>query len=140
MGSTGFVGSNLQSIGEFDALASSANISNFSGLHFDEMTIAAGDARKWYANQNADKDLIHIKSLIDGVKKIKADRVIHFSTVDAYANREGAERELAANVSKEPYGNHRYYLEQCLMDLYENVSVIRLPGLFGSGLKKKYYL
>ncbi|MDB4309109.1 hypothetical protein N9913_02245, partial [Porticoccaceae bacterium] len=30
----------------------------------------------------------------------------------------------------------RYHLEECLIKHYENVSTIRLPALFGTGLKK----
>ena len=136
VGSSGFVGSNLRHQLEFDGLASSANISSFSGEYFDEVIVAAGDARKWYANNHEKEDFKHINTLLHDVTKIKTDRLIHFSTVDVYANKRGSESDLAENICCDPYGKHRFYLEQCLIEHYQNVSTVRLPGLFGSGLKK----
>ena len=78
VGYTGFVGSNLKNQIQFDAFACSSNISSFSGAGFDEVFVAAGDARKWYANLHEDKDFSHINSLLESVTKIKAKRLIHF--------------------------------------------------------------
>ena len=130
------MGSNLKKQIQFDALACSSNISSFSGETFDEVVVAAGDARKWYANLNEDKDFTHINSLLDDVIKIKTKRLIHFSTVDVYANKQGTENDLKDNVTKEPYGKHRYYLESGLAGHFKDVTTIRLPGLYGQGLKK----
>lgn len=136
VGYTGFVGSNLKNQTQFDAYACSSNISTFSGKSFDEVVVAAGDARKWYANLHENEDFAHINSLLDDVTKIKTNKLIHFSTVDVYANKQGSENDLKGNVSKEPYGKHRYYLEKSLADYFDDVTTIRLPGLYGQGLKK----
>lgn len=121
---------------EFSAVASSANISQYAGQSFDEMFIAAGDARKWYANQNEQSDLQHINRLFEDVRKIGAERVYILSTVDVYGNRVGNEAALPDEISCEPYGRHRFMFEQALAEHYSSLTIVRLPGLFGPGLKK----
>lgn len=136
IGATGFVGGVLQRYISFDALASSRNISDFAGERFDFAIIAAGDARKWYANQNPERDAEHIDQLIEDIKPIRAHRLLQFSTVDVYATHQGDETLLPDAEAQHAYGANRLHMENVLRGLYENTHVVRLPGLFGHGLKK----
>jgi nucleoside-diphosphate-sugar epimerase len=136
IGATGFVGSNLLQQMQFDASLSSRNISDYKGQHVDLALVAAGDARKWYANQNPEDDRVHIERVIADISAINIKRVLHFSTVDVYASKQGDEAALAGQVSADAYGGHRHLLEQKLKERFDNVSIIRLPGLYGPGLKK----
>lgn len=135
IGATGFVGGVLQRYIDFDALASSKNISDFAGEQFDFAIVAAGDARKWYANQNPERDAGHIDRLIEDIKPIQVRHLLQFSTVDVYATS-GDESSLTGAEAKHAYGANRLRLENGLRDLYENTQIVRLPGLFGPGLKK----
>jgi nucleoside-diphosphate-sugar epimerase len=136
IGATGFVGSNLKQQISFDALLSSKNIGDFQGQSVDLALVAAGDARKWYANQNPEEDRAHIERVIADISAININRVLHFSTVDVYASKQGDETALAGQVSKDAYGGHRYLMELALRERFSNVATIRLPGLYGPGLKK----
>jgi nucleoside-diphosphate-sugar epimerase len=136
IGATGFVGSNLQQQMQFDALLSSKNIGDFKGQNVDLALVAAGDARKWYANQNPEEDHAHIERVIADISAINIKRVLHFSTVDVYASKQGDEAAFAGQVSADAYGGHRYLMEQALKERFTDVTTIRLPGLYGPGLKK----
>ena len=136
IGATGFVGGNLSQQIKFDVLASSKNISEFKGHFFDLVVIAAGDARKWYANANPKEDLHHISKLSDDICSINAKRVIHFSTIDVYKTKLGNELSLPDEITTETYGSNRYYLEEVIRRRFKNSSTIRLPALYGNGLKK----
>jgi nucleoside-diphosphate-sugar epimerase len=133
IGYSGFVGSNCD-INSYDALINSKNIKNYFNHDFDLLVVAAGDARKWYANQNPKKDIIHINELFNDLKKIKAKQIIYCSTVDVY---DGViSNEYNFEVKNHAYGINRFWLEQLLISQYKNVSIIRLGGLFGKNLKK----
>lgn len=136
IGATGFVGGVLQRYINFDALAFSRNISDFAGEQFDLAIVAAGDARKWYANQNPERDAEHIDRLIEDIKPIRARQLVQFSTVDVYATPSGDENSLAGAEAEHAYGANRLRMENALREHYENAHVVRLPGLFGPGLKK----
>lgn len=136
IGATGFVGENLRKQIKFDALLSRANIDDFKGQEVDLAIVAAGDARKWYANQNPKEDRAHIELLIENISAIKIKRLLHFSTIDVYALKQGNEAALTGNVSKDAYGSNRCLMEQILKKNFKDVTTIRLPGLYGPGLKK----
>ncbi|PMH10119.1 NAD(P)-dependent oxidoreductase [Vibrio splendidus] len=135
VGFTGFVGSNLVKQASYSSLANSKNISDLYGKSFDELVIAAGDARKWFANQNPEHYKSHLDSLFNDLTKIRAKKVVLFSTVDVYDEQASSDEDVQC-VSHEPYGKYRFYLEEKISAHFENVIVIRLPGLFGQGLKK----
>lgn len=135
IGHTGFVGSNLKQQMKFDYLINSKNINEVTGVSVDELFISAGDARKWLANKNPENDLRHIEKLFSDVSKVSASKVFLFSTVDVYASKDGV-YEGAFEVSIEAYGKHRKLFEEMICSHFENVTIIRLPGLFGCGLKK----
>lgn len=135
VGYTGFVGSNLTQQMEFDHLVNSKNIAEFAGTEVDELIVSAGDARKWLANKEPENDLEHINKLFDDVSQIKAKKVVLFSTVDVYEDKNGI-YEGSFEVAHQPYGKHRWQFEQQVLAHFEQVTVVRLPGLFGNGLKK----
>jgi nucleoside-diphosphate-sugar epimerase len=135
IGFSGFVGGNLAKQFKYDYLINSKNINKAHDVSVDILTIAAGDARKWLANKEPEKDLIHIEKLFLDISKINAKKVILFSTVDVFSGEAGI-YEDSELFSAEPYGRHRKYFEKLVLDHFNSVTIIRLPGLFGCGLKK----
>ena len=137
IGYTGFVGSNLRKQFEFDGFYNSSNINDIKGKRFELVVCAGAPAAKWIANQNPEKDLDNINLLIDNLRYVTAGRFVLISTVDVYMDPRGVDEDTPIAIEGlHPYGKHRFYLERAVRDVFKKVSIIRLPGLFGNGLKK----
>lgn len=137
IGHTGFVGSSLLRTGStFSSLFNSTNISTISDRSFDTVVCAGVSAVKWMANKAPEADWSAIQALLEPLQTIRATRFVLISTVDVYPNPAGVTEETQPNEGPEPYGRHRLRLENWVRERFENHHVIRLPGLFGPGLKK----
>jgi len=139
IGHTGFVGSNLLRQISFDAFYNSSNITAIKERNFDLVVCAGVSAVKWKANQNPEEDLANINVLINNLKEIEANYFILISTVDVYKNPVNVNEDTVIDPEQvDPYGRHRYYVEKFIKEKFNNHLIIRLPALFGSGLKKNF--
>ncbi|MEK3663773.1 NAD-dependent epimerase/dehydratase family protein [Paenibacillus sp. FSL F4-0236] len=139
LGYTGFVGTTLLTQTNFNDLYNSSNIKSIEDKEYGLVVCAAAPAVKWKANQAPLEDLDNINSLIESLKKVKAEMFVLISTVDVYMNPINVDEDSKIDPETiDPYGRHRYYLEQFVRDNFKNYSIIRLPGLFGKGLKKNF--
>jgi nucleoside-diphosphate-sugar epimerase len=137
IGHTGFVGGNLARQHRFDALFNSKNVDEIVGRSFDILAVSAMPAAKWIANREPEADQATLRRLSDAVCSAQALRVVLISTVDVYPNPVGVDEETPIDVNEQhPYGRHRLQLERELSEHFANMQIIRLPGLFGPGLKK----
>jgi hypothetical protein len=137
IGYTGFVGSNLLNQTEFDKLYNSKNINNIKGEKFEFLVCAGAPAVKWKANKYPDEDLATIELLIENLKHVECEELVLISTVDVYTSPIDTNEDtkiVAENLM--PYGKHRFMLENFVKEKFPSVTIIRLPGLFGDGLKK----
>ncbi len=139
IGHTGFVGSALLRQTQFDELYHSANIREIRGRSFGLVVCAGAPAAKWLANQEPEKDQANLQTLIDSLEEVSADRFVLISTVDVYRMPPAAyEDTLVDPLILDPYGRHRFYLEEFVRRHFKDSVVVRLPGLFGQGLKKNF--
>lgn len=137
IGHTGFVGSNLQRQLPFTDRYNSRNFRDMAGQRFDELVCAGVQAVKWWANQNPDQDWAGIAPLLEVLDTVQADRVTLISTVDVYRLPVGVdEATLPDRTGLHTYGLHRLQVEDRLRARFPNLLILRLPGLFGPGLKK----
>lgn len=137
IGYTGFVGSNIANQSIFGKYYNSSNISTITDDTFDLVICAGVPAVKWWANLHPDEDLATIRQLINLYRNIKARRFVLISTVDVYKMSIGVDEQTEIDINTlQPYGRHRFLLEQELKDFFKSFNVIRLPALFGPGLKK----
>lgn len=133
----GFVGGNLIEQTNFDLTYDSSNIDEIDGKEFDLLVIAAPSA-KWKANKEPEQDLEMINNLIDHLRKVKSKQVIHISTVDVYKTPVNVDEDSKIELNGlHPYGKNRFYLEEFIRDNFSTLT-IRLPALFGKGLKKNF--
>lgn len=136
IGYTGFVGGNIGKQKSFDDLYNSGNIADIEGREYDLIVSAANRAEMWRINQEPEKDLAEIDEYIKHIGKVKVKKLALISTVGVYKNPNGANEDTPIDIEGLlPYGKNRYYLEKFCRDNFDT-TIIRLPGLFGSGLKK----
>jgi len=136
IGYTGFVGSNIHRQIPHKYLFNQSNIDESKDRHFDILTVSAAPAEKWRANKFPEQDLLSIESLKKSLNHVTADHVVLISTVDVYPNPTAVyENTEIIEENSHPYGLHRRLLEQFVEERYD-YTIIRLPGLFGEGLKK----
>jgi hypothetical protein len=136
IGHSGFVGSNLAAQGEYAALFNSRNINDIAGKNFDTIVCAGVTAVKWKANKDPEADWAGIEKLLQPLSSAKAARFILLSTIDVYASPNGVTEDVLPATENHAYGRHRLMVEEFVRDRFDNHHIIRLPGLFGPGLKK----
>ena len=137
-GYTGFVGGNLFKKGNFNYLFNSKNIENLPNFSIDNLYFCAVGAEKWRINKEPKKDLEQINQQLNLLRKSKFERLILISTIDVYSRRDGINElcEETHYMNDISYGGNRRYFEKILLDEFKDVKIIRLPALFGDGLKK----
>ncbi len=139
IGYTGFVGSTLDAQAAFDDRYNSTNIEEIRGREYELIVCAGAPAAKWKANQEAEADLANLQRLMSALRTARAERFLLISTVDVYRAPQQVDEDTPLDLSQaEPYGKHRYYLEEFVRQSFNRVSIVRLPGLFGRGLKKNF--
>ena len=137
IGYTGFVGQNLLRQSRFDATFNSKNIDEIRGREFDEIVCAATPPEKWKANADPEGDQRAIERLTSALREVKATRFVLVSTVDVFPVLCGVdERTLITPEAVAPYGRHRLQLEIMVRQVFTDTVIVRLPALFGPGLKK----
>ena len=137
IGSSGFIGSHLASRYKNVRRYGRENISKLSGDDSDLIIIAAAPASKWLANKEPEKDLANIKTLVESLKCIEDKKCVLISTIDVFpVGTEFIESQELPFNHPEAYGANRGYLEMQLTHSLENLHIVRLPGMFGPGLKK----
>ncbi|MBI2037827.1 MAG: NAD(P)-dependent oxidoreductase [Candidatus Magasanikbacteria bacterium] len=136
IGYTGFVGGNILDQKSFDFLYNSKNIETIAGKKFDVVVCAGVPAVKWLANKEPENDRAIIKKLTDNLEKIEAKKFILISTVDVYPATKKINEDCVIDTQiLQPYGKHRRQLEEFISQRFDSL-IVRLPGLFGRGLKK----
>lgn len=137
IGYTGFVGSNLKEQYNFTDLYNSKNFQEMQGQEFDLVICAGVSAVKWMANKEPEKDLECIKALENVLATVKAKQFILISTIDVYATPQRLDEDFdCSSIPNHAYGTHRAAFEKFCNNKFEDCTIVRLPGLFGEGLKK----
>lgn len=138
IGYSGFVGGNLRGQRHFDALFNSSNVADLAGRSFDLVVCAGVSAVKWMANRDPEADRAGIKRLTDALETVHAREMVLISTIDVYPDPSRTLDETADldPSAGQPYGRHRLELERWIQDRFEITRIVRLPALFGPGLRK----
>lgn len=136
IGYTGFVGGNLDAQTDFTHKYNTSNINEIDGREFDLVVSAATYAEMWKINQDPEGDLAQINGLIEHLRTVKAGKFVLISTVGVYKSPNGADEDTALEADGlPPYGANRIVLEDFVRSNFDSL-IVRLPGLFGDGLKK----
>jgi hypothetical protein len=138
IGHTGFVGGTLLAAGGFTHGFNSRDFHDMRGARFDEVVCAGVRSAKWLANTEPAQDKAAIEALLRVLENVRVGRFVLISTVDVYPDPSLPLDETAVleGLPNHSYGSHRYLVEQFVAGLYPNHAIVRLPALFGDGLKK----
>lgn len=137
IGHTGFVGSNLQLQYDFTDFYNSRNFQKMQGQEYNLVVCAGVSAVKWMANKEPESDLANIKALEDVLATISAKQFILISTIDVYPVTLSKDEDFdCGSIKNHAYGTHRLHFEDFCDTHFSNCTIVRLPGLFGKGIKK----
>lgn len=139
VGFTGFVGQTLRRLREFDTYYNSSNSQDMAGKSYGQIVFSAARAEKWRANAAPDADAGHIDSLIDLISSFQAESFVLISTIDVYVPPWGVDERSPAHIGDQEwhaYGRNRFRLEMAVRDRFPSALIVRLPALFGQGLRK----
>ncbi len=136
IGHTGFVGSNLARQHRFELQYNSRTIAESSGKQVDLLVCAGAPGTKWLANRDPEHDWKNIQALMESLSHIQARTCVLISTIDVYAPAYRVNENSPIDPSMlTSYGKHRRLLEEFVITHFNSL-IIRLPGIFGNGLKK----
>lgn len=139
VGHTGFVGSNLVTQTQFDAVYNSKTIEQAFDTRPDLLVYSGVRAEKFLANSNPEQDFDIVQNALHNIKRIDPKNVVLISTVDVYPSPIGVDESIdVSDLDNQAYGKNRLWLEQQLEANFENHLILRLPALFGPGLKKNF--
>ncbi len=139
VGSTGFVGGNLAAQYSFDEMYHSTNVQQAFGSSPDLLVYVGMPAAKYLSNQDPEKDWQVAENACRNIQKINPRKLVLISTVDVYANPLGADEDTPGDLDQpQAYGRNRARLEQIVRLQCPDALILRLPGLFGIGLKKNF--
>ena len=138
IGANGFVDSNLMNSAYSTIAVTRENILDIAGLGCDHFVLSAVSATKWKANLDPKKDRDEIATLLSNLHPDSGYSLTLISTIDVFPkNYSFTETTPVEFMEKEEaYGKNRAWLECELREKFEDLTIVRLPGLFGPGLKK----
>lgn len=136
IGYTGFVGSNILNSFDFDDVYNSSNLNDIAGKRYDLVVSAANRADSFRINEHPEEDLAEIEQFAETLESVSIQKAVLISTVCVYnASSQADENTQITTEEVTPYGRNRLHLERLFQSRY-NTTVVRLPQLFGPGLKK----
>jgi hypothetical protein len=137
IGCSGFVGGNLLAKRSYDSVYRSTDIETIRGKSFDHIVCCGVQAMKWWANQHPEEDQAGIDRLLNPLSEVHARHFTLISTIDVYPTPWGVdENTVIERHGHHAYGLHRMRVEDWVKQQFERVLILRLPGLFGRGIKK----
>lgn len=140
VGYTGFVGGNLAASHSFDALYNTKNITDGFGSDNGLVVYSGMRAEKFLAAADPAADLALAQEAFANIEKMKPEKLVLISTIDVYPNPVGVYEDtpIEQDEAAPAYGKNRLALEGWVRSAYPGALIVRLPGLYGQGLKKNF--
>lgn len=137
IGYSGFVGSHLNLQHNFNFKYNSKNFREMQNQEYDLVVCSGVSAVKWKANKEPQQDRENIQKLAETLKYVKTENFILISTIDVYAETSNHDEDYDCTKSENhAYGKNRLEFEKFCNEQFKNCTIVRLPGLFGEGIKK----
>lgn len=137
IGSTGFVGSSLARQSRFDLAVHRPDLDRIRGLAAEQVVCAGLPAAKYLANAEPETDWRNVTRVAGALAEVDTADVVLISTVDVYGSPVGVDEARAPSYDgPQAYGRNRAWFEAFVRAHAPRHTVLRLPALFGAGLKK----
>lgn len=137
VGSTGFLGGQLLQEHRFDLAVHRPDLERLRGACVDVLVCAGLPAEKWRANKEPQADWENMTRLAAVLASVQAARPVLISTIDVYQPAVGVDESDPASFDGQgAYGTHRAWFEAFFQAHFPDAVVVRLPGLYGPGLRK----
>ncbi len=139
VGSTGLVGQNLLRSRDFDLAVHSTDVDRAFGADRSLVVYAGVPGTKHLVNRDPESDLRIILDARENLRRIGAEKVVLISTVDVYGDSRGkTEDDEPGGGGLTRYGEHRLRLEGWVREDFPDALIVRLPAIYGVGLKKNF--
>lgn len=139
IGHTGFVGGCLTAQHGFAGQFNSRNIDEIGHSAFETVVCAAAPGSMLAANTAPERDKAQIEQLCAALSQVRTKRFVLISSIAVLADFAGKDVETTqAFQDALAYGRHRRMLEAFCQDHFEDTLILRLPALYGTGLKKNF--
>ncbi len=139
VGCTGFVGENLKRSHFFEGECHSTDIYRFYHSEPDLCVYAGVPSAMYMANSHPEEDLRVVQQAFDNIRQISPHKIVLISTVAVYGNPRGVDEKSDLHLKQLPaYGYNRALLENWVREEFEDALIVRLPALYGKGLKKNF--
>ena len=139
VGSTGFVGGNLMAAHDFEAVCHSSDVRNHYGSAPGLCIYAGVTGAMFLANHAPEKDLAIVMAARENIRRIAPDCLVLISTIAVYDDTHGKNEESSIDESRVcDYGRHRLMLERWIREDRPDALIVRIPALYGKGLKKNF--
>ena len=139
VGSTGFVGGNLRAKHTFAAVCHSSDIAAQYGTQPDLCVYAGVPAAMFLANADPKADMEVMRTARENLRKIAPKSLVLISSIAVFADSRGRCEDDAPDTDGLPaYGRNRLQLEQWVREDFNDALIVRLPALYGAGLKKNF--
>ena len=139
IGHTGFVGGHLAAQHDFDGLFHSRNVDRLGENSFDTTVCAAAPGSMLTANRDPEADAARIEALCTALSCLRTRRFVLISSIAVLARFDGQDDEETDRFQTAlAYGRNRRRLEVFCADRFDDCLILRLPALFGTGLRKNF--
>ena len=139
VGSTGFVGGNLRAKHTFAAVCHSSDIAAQYGTQPDLCVYAGVPAAMFLANADPEADMEVMRTARENLRKIAPKSLVLISSIAVFADSRGRCEDDSPDTDGLPaYGRNRLQLEQWVREDFNDALIVRLPALYGAGLKKNF--
>lgn len=139
VGSTGFVGGNLRASHDFAAACHSSDVAEYYDARPDLCVYAGVPAAMFLANADPEADLAVMRAARENLRRIAPKEVVLVSSIAVYADSRGRdEGDEPGTEGLSAYGRNRLQLEHWVREDFPDALIVRLPALYGRGLKKNF--
>lgn len=139
VGSTGFVGGNLAARHTFATVCHSSNVTTQYGTQPDLCVYSGVPAAMYLANADPAADLEVMRAARENLRQIAPRRLVLISSIAVYADSRGRDENSPMEEENLPaYGKNRLQLERWVREDFPEALIVRLPALYGLGLKKNF--